>query len=95
MGKTKDSAMQNPPGMLTCQEVDRFIDDYLSERLTKVQQGKFKFHIRLCPDCKQYLEKYRRSIELAVATFHDEDRCAELPEELVEAISAAKYSDVG
>lgn len=78
--------------MVTCEEADQFIDDYLSDELPRKQRLVFEWHVRLCTGCKDYLERYRRSIDLCRGNFYvtDRDNAKEIPEQLIKGIIAAK-----
>lgn len=85
--------MHNMPLMMTCEQADSFIDDYLAGDLSGRQRRIFKWHINLCADCSRYLEEYRQSIALGNTHFHEQietDR-SEMPEGMVQAILAAQY----
>jgi hypothetical protein len=49
--------------MLTCRHWDKFIDDYLSGRLSRLKRFIFCAHMVLCPPCKRYLDEYARTLE--------------------------------
>jgi len=50
--------------MMTCKDVERFLDDYLAESLPWGTRLKFELHVRMCRDCGPYIARYRRAIEL-------------------------------
>jgi predicted anti-sigma-YlaC factor YlaD len=77
------------PGLITCAEADRFVVDYLDSRLTPKMRARFERHIKMCAPCRAYLEAYRRSVDLAKASTTEED-APSMPEELVQAILAAR-----
>jgi anti-sigma factor RsiW len=78
--------------IITCREVAAFIMDYVSGELAGDSLALFEYHMSLCPNCRTYLEQYRRSIELGRRAFDDPDAAAtnSMPEELVDAILAAR-----
>ncbi len=83
--------MRTLPLMLTCAELDSFLVDYLDGTLAKPQSRKFRIHLRLCRDCRRYLEGYERSIALSQTAFNDPNGLPEdLPDELLKAILAAR-----
>jgi len=85
--------MRYMPMMVTCEEADRFIDDYLSGELPTRQRLIFDWHIRLCPGCREYLKRYRRSVELARDSFYDDagkETSEEMPREILDGILAAR-----
>lgn len=91
--KMRAYMMRKLPMMLTCKELDEFIVDYLENVLPERERRRFQLHIRLCGDCRRYLEAYQRTVALVGQTaFHElEEPVPErVPEELVKAILAAR-----
>ena len=79
-------------GMLTCAEADAFVVDYLDDHLDPAQRRRFEQHIKRCPACHSFLEAYKRTLALS-RSYGEEPRTAavpRMPEELVQAILAAK-----
>jgi anti-sigma factor RsiW len=74
--------------MITCREFEDFITDYLDNELSASQRSRFELHIRLCKECKQYLQAYQRTMEVSRATFLDPDAALpdDVPEDLIRAI---------
>ncbi len=93
--KLRALIMRILPGMLTCRELEGFMVDYLEDTLPKGQRRKFDRHLRLCRDCRRYLEAYKRTITLSQAACQDPDAPIpeDVPEELVQAILAARDKD--
>ncbi len=89
--KTRALTMRTLPLMLTCREVDVFMVDYLEDILPKDQRRIFDWHLRLCPDCRRYLEDYKQTIVLTKAAFCESKTPVpeHVPEDLVKAILAA------
>lgn len=75
------------PRMLTCQELIGFLAAYVDGDLTAEERVRFDAHLAVCPHCVDYLRGYRESVRLGKAAFADVD---EVPEELVDAILAAR-----
>jgi anti-sigma factor RsiW len=77
---------------VTCREFAEFIADYLAEGLAAETRAAFEHHLRLCANCQKYLDGYRTTIELGRHAFDDLDAPvpADMPEELVRAILAAR-----
>jgi anti-sigma factor RsiW len=71
-----------------------FIDSlalYLSEELSADQRATFEAHRAECPNCAVYLKSYADTIALAKdASGHREDPGEPMPEDLVQAILAAR-----
>lgn len=79
------------PAGLTCRELIEFLLDYEDGVLPEATRRVFEAHVEACPPCRDYLDSYRATIELA------SDACAagdavpeEVPEELVRAVLAAR-----
>lgn len=77
------------PKFLTCREFEEFIDDYLEGNLPLINQIKTYLHLLICKDCRDYIEAYRKSIQMGKAFFENRnDRVPyEMPEELVSIIA--------
>ncbi len=80
------------PLLLTCEELDKFIVDYVDGKLTIWERMKFRLHLTGCAECRAYLEGYQKSIAIEKKVFEDPDRSAtsEAPEELIQAIIKAR-----
>ena len=80
------------PLMLTCQQVENFLLDYVEGTLPRGQRLIFDFHLAICRECRDYLAAYRKTVELGKAAFPQPDAPVpeEMPEDLVQAILAAK-----
>jgi anti-sigma factor RsiW len=77
---------------MTCREFADFIGDYLSGELPTESRSAFEHHLRLCANCQKYLAGYEETVKLGKRAFSDDDANlpAEVPEELVRAILAAR-----
>lgn len=76
---------------LTCRELAAFVMDYLDGTLPVSTRAAFEAHLAACPACVVYLRSYRETVRLAKAHgVSDEGRAAEMPDDLVEAILAAR-----
>ena len=78
--------------MITCNEFESFILAYLEGDLPKRQKVVFEFHLKMCRECREYLQAYRASIELAREAHEAElkELTDQVPEDLVKAILAAR-----
>jgi len=82
--------------MVSCEQANSFIDDYLSGDLPRKQRRIFNLHIRMCKDCDQYLQDYQDSISLyqGIKNANGSQPCdPPIPEEIIGAIVAAKKAD--
>ena len=77
---------------MTCQEVAGFLSDYLDGSLPVWQRIAFTVHIRLCRDCRRYLDSYQKTRSLLGAYAIDcrVEKVNDVPESLVQAILAAR-----
>jgi anti-sigma factor RsiW len=80
------------PLMISCRELDDFLVDYLEDRLPERQRHKFEWHLRLCSDCRRYMEAYKQTIALSRAAFSEPDAPVpeDVPEDLVKTILALR-----
>ncbi len=77
---------------MTCRDMVEFLMGYLENDIPEAQRVEFESHIQLCPPCLDYLETYKETIRLgkAVCQAEDEAVSGDVPEELVQAILAAR-----
>jgi anti-sigma factor RsiW len=77
---------------MTCRELTDFLGDYVDGDLPAAERTRFEEHLDLCPDCRTYLRNYVDTIRLGkAACAEDHDAVGdEVPEELVQAILAAR-----
>jgi anti-sigma factor RsiW len=75
---------------VTCRELADFIMDYLAGELPPEVRAAFEHHLTLCPDCVNYLEAYKATVELSRRAFTEDDTSLEIPEDLVKAILASR-----
>lgn len=66
---------------------------YRDNELTPEQRSEFERHLSVCPSCVAYLETYEQTIALAKRS-SDEPVPEDVPDSLVQAILAARDSDV-
>ena len=73
--------------MLTCRQLIDFLDDYAEGKLPPMRAAEFEAHLAICPDCREYLDTYRRTIEISrQAMQSDAPVPAEVPPGLIKAI---------
>ncbi len=91
----KGVMLRRGPMMMTCAEFETFVLDYLSGDLPSRQRRIFELHLRVCRECREYLEAYRRSNALGKAVFQTPSYPLpeDVPEDLVQAILAARDAD--
>ncbi len=79
---------------MTCRDILEFLMQYLSGELTAEERAIFEEHLAICPPCVEYLKTYEETIKLGKAALSEpsESVCDEIPEELVQAILAARRS---
>ena len=77
---------------MTCREFIEFLWYYIEDGLRPEERAQFDEHLAKCPHCVKYLQSYRDTIHFGQAVFRDlEDTVpAEVPEDLVKAILAAR-----
>ena len=95
MRKAKAMMLRRGPMMLTCRDFDAFILDYLADGLSPAQRRVFELHLRICRHCRSYLDGYRQTVALEKAAFADPNAPvpADVPDDLVKAILAARATD--
>lgn len=84
-------------GGMTCEEFEAALVDYLDGALGPVARRQVDLHTRLCPHCRRYLRAYDRARRLAgEALRHSEEQALKaVPEDLVQAILAARRAESG
>lgn len=77
---------------MTCREVTEFLTEYFSGELPPDPRRAFEKHLETCQECVAYLKNYEETVKLGKAVFrHPDERVSdEVPEELVQAILAAR-----
>lgn len=73
---------------MTCRELVSFLMDYLDGGLSVRQRAVFEGHLRVCPECREYLAAYRATVERSREAFcEDSDAIPlDIPEDLVRAL---------
>jgi predicted anti-sigma-YlaC factor YlaD len=77
---------------MNCRELTSFIADYLDGGLHPTVHRAFEDHLALCPNCRQYLMDYERTIQLTRRMLAQPDQSipGDVPAALVSAILAAR-----
>ena len=82
-------------GKVTCRDCADFLDDYVAGELPDEVRAVFETHLRKCRNCLAYLDQYSAVINAGKRACRQEDRDSAdaFPEELVQAILAARTKD--
>ncbi len=76
---------------MTCREFVEFLNAYLEGNLTPAEKAEFERHLAVCTACVRYLAGYNSTTRLVRDALVDAANApADAPEELVNAILAAK-----
>ena len=77
---------------MNCREFTEFLHEYLFGNLPAGERAEFEKHLAECPWCVAYLQNYEHTIRLGKAAYAEPSAAvpAEVPEELVRAILAAR-----
>lgn len=80
---------------VTCRDCAEFLDDYVAGELPDEVKTVFETHLQKCRNCLAYLDQYSAVIAAGKRACSQEDResADAFPEELVEAILAARARD--
>lgn len=77
--------------MMTCREVYGFLDEFLEGALNALTRQSFERHLERCVSCRRYLASYQATLKIARgAEISDAPARTEVPEDLVQAILAAR-----
>lgn len=97
MRKIKGVMLRRMPFMITCRAFEDFIAEYDAGGLRPAQRFVFDLHLKVCADCRSYLQAYRRATALGQSAFDDPDGKLpdDVPEDLIEAILAARRAGGG
>lgn len=78
---------------ITCREAIDFIMAYLDNELPASERHEFERHLTVCPSCVNYLDSYRRTVQLgraAMGVQGDQPAAGAVPDGLLKAIRAAR-----
>ena len=67
--------------MLTCEDVNEFIIEYLDDELDEVTRRRFEDHVADCRCCHAFFEQYKATVELVK---DGEKEMPEVPDELAD-----------
>jgi predicted anti-sigma-YlaC factor YlaD len=48
--------------MLTCRQMTELITDYLEGRLPWMDRARFRLHVGMCKNCREYLKQMKLSV---------------------------------
>ena len=64
VGSSNDKPGKRPDRPLTCEKETALIADYLASNLSPADLASFENHLEECPDCKAFLQTYKKTIEI-------------------------------
>jgi len=76
--------------LLACQEVLDYLTEYLEGQLPAGEHARMDEHLAVCSECVAYLRNFRATIAATKQACEDDPALAQIPEELVQAILAAR-----
>jgi anti-sigma factor RsiW len=80
---------------MKCRELAEFLMDYVSGDLPQESHTHFEFHLSKCRNCRAYLLQYEITIRAGkIACDEMSDELAEIPDELVRAVLAARVTKI-
>jgi anti-sigma factor RsiW len=80
---------------MTCREATEFLLDYLDGNLAAPVVAELEIHLKICGWCTEYVAGYRKTVALTQALSSDEPAETAVPEELIQAILAARKASEG
>jgi len=95
MRRLKGVMLKRVHGMITCREFEEFINAYLDDELTSKERTRFKMHLFMCRECRDYLAAFERTIEVGSAVFNSSDEPVpnDVPESLINTILKIREGD--
>jgi anti-sigma factor RsiW len=75
---------------MTCRDLADFLMDYDEGALSPEVRTAFDRHVSACGNCGAYLAQYRETIKAGRLAFDPATELRDAPEELVQAIIAAR-----
>jgi len=70
MANTKTT--RRPLSATTCKQITELIADYLNDKLRPKVKKEFEKHLNLCPDCVNFLNTYKKTMQ-STATLRAEE----------------------
>jgi anti-sigma factor RsiW len=87
---------ETPKPYIPCEEVITFLWAYLGGELPAEKVAEFDRHLAVCPSCVNYIESYKKTVELSRGTLQAESggvEAEEMPEDLMRAVMAARRGE--
>ncbi|HSV05076.1 MAG TPA: zf-HC2 domain-containing protein [Candidatus Binatus sp.] len=75
---------------LTCREITDRLAGYFGGELDAEERSTFEGHVAACRDCVTYLRSYAMTMRLAQAAYVDDRASVHVPEQLLQAVLAAR-----
>jgi predicted anti-sigma-YlaC factor YlaD len=69
--------------MLTCRQMTELITDYLEGRLPWMDRARFRLHVGMCKNCREYLKQMKLSVAVLGAM-----PVEPVPDDVMEALLA-------
>jgi len=84
--------LKHMPFMITCQQFEDFILDYLEGDLPERQKTVFEIHLKVCRECREYLAAYRQTMDVATLVVRSDPSGVPetMPDDLIKAIREAR-----
>jgi anti-sigma factor (TIGR02949 family) len=76
----------SPVREISCQEIVELVTDYLEDALPRDERKAFEAHLAGCPNCTNYLDQMRQTIQLT-GRLTEEALEPELREKILEAFA--------
>ena len=54
---------RRPLSAKTCKQIAQLIADYLTDKLRPTLKAEFEKHLSLCPDCVNFINTYRKTVQ--------------------------------
>jgi len=60
----------------TCKQMTDLVLDYLNDKLAPTTKRDFQRHLRICPDCVNFLNSYKKTVAVTGSVARFPKRCA-------------------
>lgn len=75
---------------LTCRQIIDFVQAFIDDELPSRERTIFELHLKICPDCVNYLDSYLSTQRISKLAAEAEPDMKPIPDELIRAILAAR-----